>query len=125
MPKVLTAAMACCLLVGQAVAQEAGGDAASGQRVFNQCRACHTLDRNQLGPNLRGVVGRPAASLEGFRYSPAMRQRAENGLVWTEDNLRAYLRDPKAVVGGGTMSFPGLRTDQQISDVIAYLREQR
>jgi cytochrome c len=78
-----------------------------------------------VGPNLRGVFGRRAASIEGFRYSPAMRQRAESGLTWTEDNLRAYLRDPKAVVPAGTMSFPGLRNDQQLTDVIAYLREQQ
>jgi cytochrome c len=125
MPKILVVAMACFLLAGNAAAQEASGDAAAGQRVFAQCRACHTIDRNMVGPNLRGVFERRAASVEGFRYSPAMRQRAENGLIWTEENLRAYLRDPKAVVPAGSMSFPGLRNDQQLTDVIAYLREQQ
>lgn len=110
-----------------AAAQEAGGDAAAGQRVFNQCRACHTVDaggRAGVGPNLHGVIGRRAASIDGFRYSPAMRQRAEGGLTWTEDNLRAYLRNPKELVPAGTMSFPGLRNDQQLNDIIAYLRQQ-
>jgi cytochrome c len=125
MPKILAAAMAYFLLTGNVMAQEASGDPAAGLRVFTQCRACHTLDRNLVGPNLRGVVGRGAASIEGFRYSAAMRQRGESGLIWTEDNLRAYLHDPKAVVPSGSMSFPGLRNDQQVTDVIAYLREQR
>ncbi|WP_431285649.1 c-type cytochrome [Humitalea sp. 24SJ18S-53] len=125
MPKIPPAVMVFFLLAGSATAQESGGDAAAGQRVFNQCRACHSVDRNLLGPNLRGVVGRSAASVEGFRYSAPMRQRAEAGLVWTEDTLRAYVRDPKAVVPGGSMAFAGLRNDQQVTDVIAYLREQR
>lgn len=111
-----------------AAAQDAGGDAAAGQRVFNQCRACHTVDaggRAGVGPNLHGVIGRRAAAIDGFRYSPSMRQRAEGGLTWTEDNLRAYLRNPKEVVPAGTMSFPGLRNDQQLNDLIAYLRQQQ
>lgn len=116
------------LCAASAAAQDAGGDAAAGQRVFNQCRTCHTIDaggRAGVGPNLHGVIGRRAAAIEGFRYSPSMRQRAEGGLTWTEDNLRAYLRNPKEVVPAGTMSFPGLRNDQQLNDLIAYLRQQQ
>lgn len=114
------------LCAASAAAQQPGGDAAAGQRVFAQCRACHTVDpggRAGVGPNLHGVIGRRAASIDGFRYSPSMRQRAEGGLTWTEDNLRAYLRNPKEVVPAGTMSFPGLRNDQQLNDLIAYLRQ--
>jgi cytochrome c len=108
-------------------AQDAAGDPAAGQRVFNQCRACHVIEnngRNGVGPNLYGVVGRRAASIEGFRYSANMRTLGEGGHVWTPDNLRAYLRNPKDVVPQGTMSFPGLRQDQQLNDIIAYLRSQ-
>ena len=78
-------------LPGLASAQS--GDAAAGQRVFNQCRACHTADqggRNGVGPNLFGIVGRKAGSIEGFRYSANLRSLAEGGLVWSEDRLRAY-----------------------------------
>ncbi|MGG5818643.1 c-type cytochrome [Falsiroseomonas sp. HW251] len=102
-------------------------DAAAGQRIFNQCRACHVIDnngRNGVGPNLHGVVGRRAASIESFRYSANMRQLGEQNHVWTEDNLRAYLANPKAVVPQGSMAFPGLRDPQQITDVIAYLKSQ-
>lgn len=110
-----------------AAAQEAAGDPAAGQRVFNQCRACHVIDnngRNGVGPNLHGVVGRRAASIENFRYSANMRALGEQGHVWTLDNLRAYLRNPKEVAPQGIMSFPGLRNEQQINDVLAYLRSQ-
>jgi cytochrome c len=105
----------------------AAQDAAAGQRVFNQCRACHTIEqggRNAVGPNLHGVVGRRAASVEGFRYSAPMRQKAEGGLTWTDEDLRAYLRNPKEVVPGGSMSYPGLRNERQLNDLIAYLKSQ-
>jgi cytochrome c len=114
------------LSAGIAAAQEAGGDPAAGQRVFNtQCRACHTIGRNMVGPNLQGVLGRRAGSIEGFRYSGPMREKAEGGLAWSDDNLRAYIRNPKAVVPGGSMSFPGLRNEQQLNDLVAYLAEQK
>ena len=102
-------------------------DAAAGQRVFNQCRACHTINegaRAGVGPNLHGVVGRKAAAIEGFRYSPSMRQKAEGGLTWTEEDLRAYLRNPKEIVPAGSMAFPGLRNEQQLNDLIAYLKQE-
>ena len=106
----------------------AAQDAAAGQRVFNQCRACHNIaqgGRNQVGPNLWAIYGRPAASIESFRYSAAMTERARGGLVWTEENLRAYLANPRAVVPGGSMAFAGIRNEQQLNDLIAYLRAQR
>lgn len=111
-----------------AAAQEApAGDATAGQRLFNQCRACHNANeggRNGVGPNLYRVFGRAAGSIEGFRYSTPMRERATAGLVWDNTNLRAYLSDPKSVVPAGSMSFAGFRDNQQnISDVIAYLRQ--
>jgi cytochrome c len=102
-------------------------DAAAGQRVFNQCRACHTINeggRAGVGPNLHGVVGRKAASIEGFRYSAPMREKAAGGLIWTEETLHDYIQHPKEVVPAGSMSFPGLRDDQQLNDLIAYLKQQ-
>ena len=116
---VLAAAAA---MPGMAMAED--GDAAAGQRVFNQCRACHTANENGrsgVGPNLFGIVGRPAASIEGFRYSANMRELGTSGLVWTEERLRAYVANPKAVAPRGSMSFPGLRNETQINDLMAYL----
>ncbi len=101
-------------------------DAAAGQRVFNQCRACHTVEqggRNGVGPNLHGVFGRRAGSLETFRYSPPMKAKGAEGLTWDEATLRAYITDPKAVVPAGAMSYVGLRNEQQVNDLIAYLKQ--
>lgn len=101
-------------------------DPEAGQRVFNQCRACHTINpggRNGVGPNLHGIIGRPAGSIEGFRYSTPMRERAAAGLVWTEENLLAYITDPKAVVPAGSMSYVGLRNEEQRNNLLAYLRQ--
>ena len=100
-------------------------DADAGARVFNQCRACHTINqggRNGVGPNLYGLWGRAAGSIEAFRYSAPMRAKAGEGLTWTPENLRAYLTDPKAVVPAGSMSFAGIRNEQQLNDLLAYLQ---
>ena len=115
------------LLVLAPVAGAKAQDAAAGQRVFNQCSACHTVNQggpNRVGPNLHGVIGRKAGSVEGFRYSGPMKQKAEEGLVWTEAQLQPYLRNPREVVPGTTMAFPGLRNEQQVNDLIAYLKQQ-
>lgn len=122
----LLAATVLVTMPALATAQETGNPEA-GQRLFNQCRACHTVNeggRNGVGPNLYGVVGRPAGSVQGFRYSANMRERAAAGLVWTEENLLAYLRNPKDVLPQGSMSFQGFRDNvQNARDVIAYLRQ--
>ncbi len=118
----------CASLIVLAAPAARAQDAAAGQRVFNQCRACHVVEnngRNGVGPNLHGVVGRRAASIEGFRYSANMRELAEGGLTWTPENLNRYLANPKDLVPRGTMAFAGLRNDQQRADVIAYLTAQR
>ena len=101
-------------------------DAAAGQRVFNQCRACHVIDagvKSTVGPNLHGVFGRKAGTLEGFRYSASMTEKGTGGLTWSDETLRAYISNPKQVVPAGSMSFPGLKNEQQVTDLLAYLRK--
>lgn len=103
-------------------------DVAAGQRVYAQCRACHTINeggRNTVGPGLWNIYGSRAGQREGFRYSAAMMERAQAGLIWTEDNLRTYLRNPRDLVPGGSMAFAGIRNEQQLTDLIAFLRAQR
>ncbi len=97
------------------------GDANKGKRVFTQCMSCHAVaeGQNRAGPSLYGIVGRPAGSVERFRYS---RANADSGIVWTEDSLFAYLENPQAYVPGTTMAFRGLRKPQDRADVIAYLK---
>jgi cytochrome c len=121
--------LSAALLAGFSIAAPAfAQDAEAGQRVFNQCRACHNADkggRNGVGPNLWGIVGRKAASIEGFRYSSNMRTLGEGGHVWTIENLTAYITNPKAVVPQGSMAFAGLRNEQQLKDLLAYLAKQK
>ena len=124
----LTLTIATALAFAPFAANAQSGDAASGQRVFNQCRACHTIDaggRNGVGPNLHGIVDRRAAQREGFRYSANMRTLAEGGLTWDAATLTRYLANPKDVVPQGSMSFAGLRNPAQVQDGIAYLATQK
>lgn len=126
MRRILIASAAIAGLAGPAFAQS--GDAEAGQRVFNQCRACHTINeggRNGVGPNLFGILGRRAGAAENFRYSASLRELAEGGLTWDEERLRAYIRNPKEVIPRGSMSYVGLRNETQVNDLIAYLAAQR
>jgi len=98
-------------------------DPIAGAAVFNKCTACHNVDpsgRNGLGPNLRGVVGRPSAKAPGFSYSPAMTGAK---LVWSEQNLSRFLTSPRQVVPGTRMTFVGLPNPQDRADVIAFLKQ--
>lgn len=108
--------------VGRGGAAWAEGDAAAGEKVFKKCAVCHSLEagKNKVGPSLAGVVGRPAATIEGFKYSDAMKA---SGIVWTEDVLDAYLASPKEIVPGGKMSFPGLKKEDDRANVIEYLKQ--
>lgn len=103
-------------------------DAAAGERVFRMCTPCHTSaqgEPNKLGPNLFGMMGKPAGKVAGYRYSNAMMTKAGAGLVWNEDALRAYLADPRAFLPGGSKAFAGIKDEQRMADLIAYLRTLR
>jgi cytochrome c2 len=102
----------------------AQGDAAAGEKVFRKCQACHMVGedaKNRVGPVLTGVVGREAGTIEDFNYSDALKEKAAEGLVWDEANLGAYLADPKGFIPGNKMAFAGLRKEEDVADVIAYL----
>ena len=101
----------------------AAGDAAKGKRVFNKCKACHVFEegKNRVGPTLHKIIGRTAGSLDGFKYSKAMK---ESGIVWDEQTIAAYLADPKGYIKGNRMSFAGLRKQKDIDNVIAYIIQQ-
>ncbi|MHA7774660.1 c-type cytochrome [Roseibium sp. M-1] len=103
----------------------ADGDAATGEKVFKKCAACHAVGegaKNKVGPSLNGIVGAPAAQVEGFKYSENMVELAAGGLVWDDETLTAYLHKPKDLVPKTKMSFAGLRKDEDIANVIAFLR---
>ena len=105
----------------------AAQDAEVGKRVFNQCRACHSIEagvKNGVGPNLHAIVGRKAGTIEDFRYSANLKEKAAGGLTWDEETLRAYITNPKAVLPAGSMSYPGLKNEQQLNDLLACLKTQ-
>lgn len=101
----------------------AEGDPSAGEAVFNQCRACHTIEdgRNRVGPSLYNIVGTPSGAVEGFRYSGAL---AEANLTWDAETLAAFLANPRDVVPGNRMAFRGLNDPDDIANVIAYIEAE-
>jgi cytochrome c len=116
-----SAVAAAGLLTAISGAALADGDAEAGKKVFNKCKICHTLEAgvNKVGPSLAGVVGRPAGTGEGFKYSEAM---AGSGLTWDAATIDQYLADPKGFVPGNKMAFVGLKKEEDRANVIAYLQ---
>ncbi|HVY58416.1 MAG TPA: cytochrome c family protein [Xanthobacteraceae bacterium] len=110
-----TAGLLLAVLVTPAVA----ADVAHGQKVYQVCAACHTERPDAIGPSLKGIVGRHSAALEDFRYSNPMRRA---NLVWTEDNLRAYIANPQEKVRGNRMPYGGLTDPKDMDDLLAYLQ---
>ncbi|CAL1692782.1 hypothetical protein MMB232_02964 [Brevundimonas subvibrioides] len=117
-----TAAPATAPAAGGATLQVAGltGDAVAGERVFAQCRTCHSIEEgvNRVGPSLHGIIGRTAGQVAGYNYSAANKA---SGKVWDNETLFAYLENPRAYIPGTKMAFVGLRDPQQRANVIAYL----
>jgi cytochrome c len=102
-------------------AAQAAGDVSRGKTAFSTCQVCHTNTKggpNGLGPNLFGVVGRKAASLPGFYYSPALKS---SGITWTNDKLTAWIANPYKTVPGNRMAFPGISDPAKVADIVAYL----
>ena len=102
----------------------ADGDAEKGAKVFVKCKACHENEKgvNKVGPTLKGIVGRKAATVEGFKYSDAMLAKGAEGIVWDEATLATYLPDPKAFVPKTKMTFAGLKKPEEVADIIAFLK---
>lgn len=110
-------------LLALTTASFAEGDAALGEKVFKKCAACHAVGpdaKNKVGPVLNGVVGRAVATVADFKYSPAMTEFGA-GKVWDEATLTTYLADPKTAVPKNKMAFVGIKKDDEMKGVIAYL----
>lgn len=106
-----------------APASFAQGDAKVGARLFRGvCYTCHEVveGKNKIGPSLYNIVGRKAGSVEGFKYSPAM---AKSEVIWTPENIDAYITNPRAFMPGNKMAYAGLRAAKARANVIAYLIE--
>ena len=99
-----------------------------GEKVFKKCKACHQVGetaKNKTGPTLNGIIGASVGVRDGFKYSKPMKDLAETGAVWNEDELAAFLTKPKAYLKGTKMSFVGLKKETDIVAVTAYLKSFR
>jgi cytochrome c len=98
-------------------------DAASGEKIFVQCKVCHQVGenaKNAIGPVLNGLFGRKAGMIEGYSYSPANKN---SGITWDEATFREYIKDPRTKIPGTKMAFAGLKDPKQIDDIVAYLKQ--
>ncbi len=123
MIKIRALGLAMAFIVGMTGAAMAAGDADKGAKIFKKCKACHTLNeggKNKIGPNLFGIFGRQAGTLEGYKFSKAFKA---SDVVWDEDTLDEYLTKPRKFIPKTKMGFPGLKKADQRANVIAYLKK--
>jgi cytochrome c2 len=109
-------------LVAAAGAARAEGDAARGEKKFEECASCHSTDqgKNGVGPSLHGIVGRKAGEVGDFRYSAPMKR---SGITWTAKALDDFIADPQKAVAGNRMPYAGLPDANERADLIAYLEK--
>ena len=124
---VLHGLVGAAVLLGLTMSASAAGDAEQGKAAFAKCAICHQAGpdaKSLVGPPLNGIVGRKAATVEGFAYSPGMKKLGEEGYVWTEANIDAWIADPKALLPDSTMSlaFQGIPDADERANIIAYLK---
>ena len=95
----------------------------NGKTVYRKCKSCHTVEkdgRHRVGPNLYGVLGAKIASKDGFAYSKAFNA---SDVIWTDENLDAFLTKPKNFLPKNRMTFVGLKKEEDRAVVMAYLRQ--
>lgn len=114
---------AAALFLMPLAAQAQAQDAAAGEKSFNKCRACHQVGetaKNTVGPILNGLFGRKSGTVEGYSYSEANKNAA---IMWDEAVFADYIKDPKAKVPGTKMVFAGIKNEQEIKDLTAFLKQ--
>jgi cytochrome c len=98
-------------------------DLVEGRKQFAKCRTCHTVEangRHGVGPNLNGVFGRKAGTKEGFVFSEPMKKA---DIVWTEETMAKYVMDPRGFMPGNKMAFPGIKKEDELKNLLAYLKD--
>ena len=117
--KLIAAAALMATSTGAGLAQ----DVAKGANVFRQCLVCHSIGqgaKNKVGPELNGLDGRNSGSASGYSYSDANKN---SGIVWNEATFKEYIKDPRAKIPGTKMIFPGVKNEQQVDDLWAYIKQ--
>jgi cytochrome c len=98
-------------------------DVDAGQRQFNKCLPCHAVGpdaENKIGPELNGLDGRHSGTAPNYSYSDANKN---SGIVWNEASFKEYIKNPAAKVPGTKMAFAGIKNDQDVNDLWAYLKQ--
>jgi len=117
-------ALGLTVALGAGIAQaDSDDDAVKGKKVFNKCKACHTLEagKNRVGPSLAGIFGRTAGTAEGYKYSKAMK---ESGITWDETSLDEFIMKPKKMIPKTKMTFGGVKKEDDRENLIAYLKQE-
>jgi cytochrome c len=114
--------LATMALAAAGAAANAEGDAARGEKRFEECIACHSVEpgTNGIGPTLHGVLGRKAGELADFRFSPALKRSA---ITWTAQTLDDFVADPQKIVPANRMPYAGMPDAADRADLIAYLQQ--
>ena len=119
MRQMVLAAIALAASTAAASAQ----DAAAGEQSFKKCLPCHSVGagaKNKVGPELNGLDGRKAGIAEGFNYTEANKN---SGITWGEAVFKEYIKDPRAKIPGTKMVFAGIKNEQEVNDLWAYLKQ--
>lgn len=120
----ISLALAVTFAAGAALSSELG-DADNGKAVFKKCKSCHAVGegaKNKVGPQLNGIFGRAAGSLDDAKYSKSMTRAGDDGLIWTKETLDTFIENPKALVSKTRMSFRGIKDADDRADLLAFLR---
>lgn len=115
-------AIACVLLAGS-VASASAQDLAAGENSFKKCLPCHSVGadaKNKVGPVLNGLEGRKSGTIEGYTYTEANKN---SGITWSDETFREYIKDPRAKIPGTKMVFAGIKNDNEITSLWAYLKQ--
>jgi len=119
MKKLMVATALIVMSMGAAVAQ----DVQKGENSFKKCLVCHAIGpgaKNKIGPELNGLDGRKAGTAPDYNYSDANK---DSGIVWDDATFKEYIKDPRAKISGTKMTFPGIKNEQEINDLWAYLKQ--
>ena len=115
--------IAATALIATSTGASLAQDVEKGANVFRNCMACHAIGpgaANKIGPELNGLDGRKAGTAAGYNYSDANKN---SGITWDEATFKDYIKDPRAKIPGTKMIFPGVKNENQVNDLWAYLKQ--
>ena len=125
MNKTLSVTATIAILALSSMGSSNAADMAKGKKVYNKCRACHTLvaGKHRIGPSLSGVFGRTAGTAQRYKFSKAMKKAGTGGLVWQIETLSKFLVKPRKYVKGTKMAFAGLKKPSDVKNLLTFLKE--